>query len=560
MERKQRPQASQGARNAGAKSLAEAVTEIDQEILRLLLKRHNLLEKIRHKGRLDAADERIMREAWQANVAKVSRDAELATRFFSLLQQISFLPRPGAKPADSQPGAERREAFNLAPPRSPIQAEFICPLDQRQSCSWLYLAACAGAPLRIGPCLQNDALIDCIKALVQLGGAITRDGEDIVARNAAPVGAPDKVIHVGQDHYLLYLMVAHYLGRPSRVKLTGDADLHLTDLSFLRNLLPGLGARFINVVPKSSGLPARIESSGILPNGIVLPSDAPALFAQALLMAAPFYAAPFAVDLGKLKERENILARALPVLEAAGAVFSVQGSTISLDPSSPAIPEKPQIALDGELASFLLGIAATLGGNIRLSGIWPDWPSIEPVNRIFTDLQWQRSGRGVELNASAALQNFDAAKIECFAEWQDALACALACASALHGGFAKISQACAAKATSQDLATICGLRVAEDGKIEPGTPYTGPGWTAPTAAWGMALALVACARKQGSVMALTNPGIVTELWPLFWVFYNSLPRPEFKKRQKPAEPAKERRRVITGAVAVPPKLKQEDWE
>ena len=85
--------------------LREVVGDIDRDILRLLLRRHNLLARMHNsKGFLDPAEEKALRESWEAAVSRVSRDARLSGRFFSLMQEVEFLPRPNrtvrrAKPA-----------------------------------------------------------------------------------------------------------------------------------------------------------------------------------------------------------------------------------------------------------------------------------------------------------------------------------------------------------------------------------------------------------------------------------------------------------------------------
>ena len=75
--------------------LREVVGDIDRDILRLLLRRHNLLARMHNsKGFLDPAEEKALRESWEAAVSRVSRDARLSGRFFSLMQEVEFLPRP----------------------------------------------------------------------------------------------------------------------------------------------------------------------------------------------------------------------------------------------------------------------------------------------------------------------------------------------------------------------------------------------------------------------------------------------------------------------------------
>ena len=86
-------------------------------------------------------------------------------------------------------------------------------------------------------------------------------------------------------------------------------------------------------------------------------------------------------------------------------------------------------------------------------------------------------------------------------------------------------------------------------------------YTSPDAPWAVALALAACARGKQEGFKLGNPGVLTELYPPFWVLYNNLPEPHMTRENKevPAEPVKSRRRVITSAVAVPPPLEDEDY-
>ncbi len=67
-------------------------------------------------------------------------------------------------------------------------------------------------------------------------------------------------------------------------------------------------------------------------------------------------------------------------------------------------------------------------------------------------------------------------------------------------------------------------------------------WTAPTPAWALAFALAAAAKPH---IKLSNPGIMTNLYPQFWNLYNALPSFDIKKNvteQKNDKPV--RRRII----------------
>ena len=322
--------------------LRETVCEIDRDILRLLLRRHNIITRMRgDKSRLDSAEEKMLRESWEGAVARISRDARLSGHFFSLMQEVEFLPRPmGEKLVDNADGAEnaggpdgaattahegpdKRVAFNLAPPAKPVRLRMHAPLACRATRAWLMLAAATGQPTRLSPCLMNDPIVDCVKMLIQVGASLTREDDGVTARPAVPLAAPDKVFYVGDSAWNFYLLLGHYLGRPSRAKFMGESSLKLADLSAVRHFLPTMGARLVHVVPKSDGLPARLECSGIIPDAVVMPADTPAELAEGILLAAPGYEQSLKMDLTNHPAQKTILARTLPILRAAGAEVSV---------------------------------------------------------------------------------------------------------------------------------------------------------------------------------------------------------------------------------------------
>lgn len=543
----------------GKKPLRAVISGIDQEILRLLVKRTNLLAKMRVKGRLPPEDEKYLREAWQNDVARVSRDPELSGRFFSLLQQISFLPKPDASndAENHAPGAQRRQAFNLAPSRKPVHIALTAPLSGWQTTAWLYLAALAGAPLKLSPCLQNDSLVDYVRGLAQIGAAITREGDAILCRQAPPLPSPDKVIHAGQSEFSLYVFIAHYIGRHSRVKISGDANLRLADLSGLRHFLPELGARLINIVPRSAGLPIRIESSGALPAGITPDPALPAQFIEALLLAAPGYQAPFGIDLEQRRDKETILSHVMPLLEQSGAVFALTGSTVSIEPSELLIPAAPGLAVEPEIAAFLLAFPFALGGECILSGNWPDWPESAQFWELAGKNGFEKSGAALETRFSRPAETFCSDSVPA-SEWQAAFQAALAACACLSNGTARLPAILAENENVVDFLRITGLALASDGLLEQGKNYEGMPWNAPSPAWAAALAVAACCRKSG--LQLGNPGIMTELWPPFWSLYNNLPNPEFRKTPQVQPEKSARRRILTDIVATPPEMRDEDLD
>lgn len=580
------------APGAGGTSLRDVVTEIDRDILRLLLKRHNLIEKMRgSRPRLDPAEEKFLREAWQKAVARVSRDADLSGRFFALMQDATFLPRPAAPDAGGEsadaaaPGAERRDAFNLAPPRKPVDLALTAPLACRATRAWLFLAAAAGGPVRLAPCLMNDPLVDLLKALNQLGASATREQDAVVTRAAEPLERPDKVVYVGDDLWNLFLLLAFYVARPSRVKFLGETELKLADLSATRRFLPLLGARFTNVIPRSSGLPARLECSGIVPVLVELPPDVPGELGAALLLAAPFFEREFTLDLCAHPHRAGVLALALPVLRAAGITVTEQEGRVSVRPGAPKILAEPRLPMDAGLASYLLALAMPLAGSVRLAGAWPESPEALAAREVLLGMGLPLEGSGagqgtvsVTLDAPRAAAGLSTLPTDALARLSPELAplpLALAACAALSGVEADVPDAAlaalrCAPALAADFFAACGLELVE-GALRPGLElardsgkgFSGPAWNAPSPAWALALALAACARPERCHgFRLGNPGVLTALYPGFWALYNGLPRPSARQREEvEAEaPRREHRRIRTATLAVlPPEPEADEW-
>lgn len=557
--------------NRPRKSLRESVCEIDRDILRLLMRRHNLLRRMyTAKGHLDPAEEKFLREAWEAAASRVSRDPRLSSRLFTLMQEVEFLPRPEDEPADKRP------AFNLAPSTAPIALAMRTPLACRDTRAWLYLAAAAGRPLRLEPCLMNDPIVDCVKMLNQLGAALTRENDGVSAMSAAPLAAPDKVVHVGCSAWNFYLVLGHYLGRPSRAKFVGDPDLRFADFSVARRFVGQMGARLIQAVPKSDGLPVRLECSGVLPDMVRLPADAPVELAEGILLAAPFYAQPLRLDLAAMPARTVIYARTLPILEQAGADVRRDGDRISVSPGLAALPEKPSLPMEAELALLLLALAPSLGGSVRLEGVWPQTPAAQAGWELLRRLGCSpRSEKGdtpvIELTQSAPLtiasDGFDLPE-QFPVDWLP-LPLALLAQTALRQGSAPLPPALREGLTDEfrsDMTSFCSALhlCVEDGVLRPlredeAGAAAGRGWNAPNPVWALALALAACARDKRAVR-LGNPGIITTLYPAFWTLYNGLPAPKMEREPAPAAPVqRQRRRIITSALADIPDLPDDEY-
>lgn len=555
--------------NRPRRPLREVVIDIDRDILRLLLRRHNLLERMRSgKGHLEPGEEKILRQAWEAAASRVSHDPRLSGRFFSLMQEVEFMPRPAAPSAEGQEAdaAEAmRTAFNLAPPHKAVHFAAPAPQSCRLSRAWLMLAAAAGQPLRLEPCLLNDAIVDCVKALAQMGSALTREAQGVTVRAARPVERPDKVLHVGDSSWNFFLLLGYYLGGPSRAKFTGGSSLRLADFSAVRRFLPQMGARLTHVVPRSDGLPVRLESSGILPGSISIPADVPAELAEGILLSAPFYEKSLRIDLSAHPQRQDIMDRVLPLLQAVRADVTEKDFCVHVIPGSVSVPEKPSLPMDASLAAPLLALPLLLAGEVRLEGGWSQNRNDDQPLAMLRSLGLKMSMSADHVTAAIAsplAADTFVLPTPLAPEWLP-FGLALAAAVCLRSGEARIPSETIADADMGQIdgfLLACGLERDENGLLHKASQSANNVWNAPSPAWALALALAACARDARSTgFKLGNPGIMMGLYPAFWALYNSLPEPALKRPQPDQAPAPVRRRIRTNAIAVPPEMPDEEY-
>ena len=540
--------------------MRETVCDFDKDILKLLVRRHNLLQKMKNaKGRLSPQDERFIRESWENQVGKVSSDPNLSSRFFTLLQDVTLFEAPTGREGS------KHTSFGLAPSQSPVSVEMFAPSDQEQTALWCYIAASSGHETHLGHVVMNDPVYDCVRMLNQFESSLYREeGKDsITAAESTPATAPDKVIHVGDSLLNFYLAVAHYIGRPSHAKFTGGSELKLADFSFLRNFLPGVSARATSLIPKSTGLPMRIECAGALPDTISLAEDMPCDFVLALCIAAPFYQNPVAIDFTQYPAElaDSVLSRVLPLLKQAGCPFEHSGSVLHIKGTTKKLPKIPQLDIDTGIAAVLGMHCAVNGGSAELKGHWPETAGSAAVEKVFSQagIRFAREAGSVRLSTDKdfTLTKEALSVPEGLAPELVALPCALACVQALKYGSASVPANCpsdnAFRETLGSFAAACGLLLNEDvleqrhdDEEEHGTPE----WCAPTPQWACALALAALARPHARRgFKLNNPGILTSFYPEFWSWYNQLPAPivgqKAKEETVAAAPVRERRRIRT---------------
>ena len=533
-------------------TLQDAIIGVDRDILRLLARRANLLRKLcPHGQRLDSATEKALRTAWERACSRMSNDPRLRQDLFTLMQEAEFLPKP-------REGEERRPAFNLAPTRRAVDVRLAAPADSRRARLCLTLAAISGSACRITPSLLGDADVEFIKMFNQLGTSLAwEDSGALLAREGGGLTLADKVVFVGGDALNFFLVLGQYLGHPSHAKFAGEGALKQCDLTAVRHFLPQLGARLTNVVPGSTGLPVRVECSGILPPRVALPADVPADMLLGLLLAQPFWPQAVTLEVGAHPDAATVLAEALPLLRECGVDVRADGGTVCVLPGPVRTPATPALPMELSLAAYLLALPCVAGGDVRLEGRWPDDTPNAAVAEGLAGLL-RACGATVDANAAHARTHVDGElPALAFSTPLDAsglppcfgpLALALAAVSALRVGptpAPRLPASCNPN-VAQSFLRCLGLECQDDGRItaDAAQPAAAPdyGWSAPSPHWALALALVAFARPG---IKLANPGIAGDLYPSWWSLYNALPCPE--RKQTPTEPQHDRpvrRRIL----------------
>ncbi len=565
-----------GARGDKRPPLRETVMNMDKDLLKMLARRCNILGKMKAKaGHLEVREEKEIRASWEKSATQMTRDPRIIHQLFALMQEITFSAKP-------EEGMAKRSGFNLAPPALPVNITMQAPLISRRSRLFLAMAGASGSACTMAPSLLDNASVECIKMFNQCATSLAWDDSGtLISREGGGLSLPDKVIFVGDDILNFFLLLGHYVSQNSRAKFTGESALKKVDLTAVRSFLPQLGARLSNVMPHSSGFPIRLECSGILPEAVDIPEDVPADFVLGLLLAAPFWENAISFDLRFHPEAEAIMEEALAILTPCKAKVRREDQILFFIPSNSKTPAKPELGMDLQFAAYILALPLSHGGQVHLEGIWPTCPLANDLETClqFFGLTTEKSASGITAHFTLpqsleaqenAEQDTESAGETSEAEddtsmemplenlflpasplWNEPrftpllAVCTFIMALRHQGKKRMVFPSEADLESMEPFFNHLGFEYVEDGftldvsrqRRDPDTV-----WTAPTPAWSLAFALAATVKSH---IKLSNPGIMTNLYPQFWNLYNALPSFDIKKNdteQKNAKPV--RRRII----------------
>lgn len=521
------------------------IMDIDSDILHLIARRSQLLSKISSSGQLSSEKEKTLRIAWENKAAKLSRDKRLSHDFFVLLQSIETLTR----------AEEEQGFFNLAPSSTAVDINLPAPTDTIAARCWLALSVASGQIVHLKRVPLNNAVTNGIKVLNQIGGQIwwEEDGEIQNRGGKGIIRNMDKVIHIGNDVFNLWLVLAFCVGIPSRLKLMGEQSLRFLNLAPVRHFLPRIGVRLTNVIPSQDGLPIRIECSGITPSEVLLPDDVPEDFSAALVLASLFWEKSCRFVFPDASKQPRLLPLILGMLSVCGVLVISEGNTVTVDKGKFTLPEEPVVPMDVVVAAFLLMLPGFNGGRAELAGVWG-------YSRVYTLVE--------EILAKAGLEiSYGKEKVVCSGKNHGTIAPSLenvesllkTCPDLLPLA-ALITAAAVCEGTKVEMPAlsgedrhiftsflaVCGVEE-KDGVLFCSKEDTSKLWVAPSAPWAMAYAMAAFLRPN---IHLSNPGILNEYFPSFWKIYNTLPCPSLSRReeQESVDVKPSRRRVIAQGV------------
>lgn len=516
------------------------ICDLDRGIIKLIAKRAKVIDRMIQYKSLDAAAEKAIRTSWEQNTNKYCPDPKIARDLFLLVQSVKAVDE-----------TDYDHAYNLAPLAKPVQVNLQAPASSRLARIYMMLASASGQKTCMKHVALTDSLIATIKSLNVLGGDLwfENNGTVFSRESKGLQRGSDKIIHVGSDEQSLWLCLALCLGLPYHLKITGENQLCKLDFAPVAKFLSQFNARLVQVVPASSGLPIRIEASGMLSDTITIPADLPMDFVFALILAGSFWESPVRFDLTEFyaelnKDDEKLdawntgLEDIMDCISLCRLPVSIDKNSISTKPQPIMIPEEITLASDAEICTSFFLLPALTSGTVSLKGHWTKKGQQKYLSQImdFAGLEFSIDG-----DTATAKGNSGNAKFAVIPPCNEATTTLLTLWAKINGQ--NISLSDKAKENPIIEAYLAHLGFTPD--LERGEDLYAP-FMAPTAEWAVAYALGAYLHPR---VKLVNPNILNDYYPFFWRMYNTLPNPSIDKAERKDDTPKPRRIIAQGVYA-----------
>lgn len=508
-------------------SLTQELAQIDEKLVALLMTRTNLLSRAaasrrnKNLGITDPSQEKVLWQVWR-DASKVDNlEPQILKKIFHLSNNLSY--------ARVERNSSNEKPLCLFPRRKPADIDLEAPRDQILRSMMFFLGATNSSPMTIAPFQGNDISLELINALNLCGFDLTFQSTQCETRPVQYWSMDNKIIYAGQSKFHFYLLLCLALGQVTRAKFTGSTKLKIHDVRPVQELLPQLGARLTVVEPHSNGLPVRVESSGQLPESIVIPKGVSKKFVLALVVAATTYRAGLSIQLHEsfahsklLRKGIGFLQQCMPELQFEGLSITVPPAPARLDLSTVDIPVDPLMSL------YLLVLPFFTDGKVSLRGKWPQYaPHLHDIMDILHEFGLKLSVGGNHITSVMGKrpQKLSIDITSC----QEYLPLVLAMSMGLRGtcditldtGREDVDYA-------QDLLENLGAGYSiEPGLLRVGLPVTRKvsesAWQSPGPYWTLAGALISFTHPG---VCMTNADNISSAWPWFWKIFMNLPSPQ----------------------------------
>ena len=506
-------------------SLTQELARIDEKLLSLLAHRTRLLAKAaasrqtKGVGITDANQEKTLWNSWRAASTQNNLDPQLVRRLFHLANTLAY----ARAEKDRGPGS-----LCLYPRRKPVRIDLDAPRDQILLSIMLVLAATNNEPVTIAPFQGNELSIELLNALGQFGFRLHARAEVCSSQPVSQWSPNNTIVYAGQGKFHFYLLLCLALGHVAQIKFTGATRLKVHDLRPIQDLLPRLGARLTTIEPHSTGLPARLESSGMLPEEITIPAGFSKKFILALAVAATTYPHGMVIHVEPACKNSPLLRKGIGLLQHLVPAVEFRETAIVIPPGPVRLKlSQADVPMDPLLSLHVLALPFFHGGSVRLRGTWPHHQThLQNALDLLQELGLRLVLDTGEISATMTEPPLalDADLSPCPEYFPLILTLCLG----LHAPSTVRVPDDEMLETGAELLTSLGVGFTRGEELLHlelplrGRAPEGP-WQSPDPFWTLAAAMASFSRPGFCLAGADN---ITSIWPWFWKIYMNLPEPQ----------------------------------
>ncbi|SHN55998.1 hypothetical protein [Desulfovibrio litoralis] len=552
--------------------MTEGLIELDLDLMKLLVRRSKLLNKAQQRlsGQAFSSFEKEVRQAFESNAQKFSRDPKFTRQFFNLIQDLKLLHSAN----------DAKEAYKLSPARKPVELNLNATAEQLLANIYIFLGAYTMSPIEIANLPQTEASESLIQALNMGNANIYRNNNTLINATKEKLNFFDKSLFAGEQLFNFFLLSFVNTFNIGRCRINTGNQLKNIDLKSLRSFLPQLGARLAHQIPGSSSAPVFIESSGVFDSTLCLNgtlfeniqanereefvfSFCAALFTALSSTKRSFSITTENLDSSCQKGFNKASKLVLPFLSQLNVHSELSENNLSLNAEKIDLTQKVKINSDLNLSASFLALSLAHGGIVNLNDFYADYKLKENnisvfFNKIGIELEQNANCLSAKRKTDWQIKNFEQLEINDFNSLNTKfkpIALALLATLVLKG-VSKITlnlseESEEFKQVSSEFLSLLRLTI-EDNCLkkqnEVSETENQTAFISPNPWWILALAVASLQylgqfKGQKASLQLVNPKDIEQIYPQYWSLFNALPNPSLKNTQNVSqadEPTKRR--------------------